>query len=130
LADKKQYIDGVNNLPYWKGEAKESARSHIYHEAKLSAARVDQWKFHFSTKEDYYADFVPRTMPLLFNLRLDPFEQYASKDSYSHLAQWVSRLMQPLGEMMKDPLRTLAEYPPVQGSKSFHMSNIVEPFLK
>ncbi len=37
--------------------------------------------------------------------------------------------MQPMGEMMAEHLKTLAQYP-VQGSKSFDMSNVVEDFVK
>jgi len=131
MAQKKQYIDGVNNLPYWKGETGQSARNHIfyYYESKLTAVRMGPWKFHFSTKEDYYANLVPRTVPLVFNLRMDPFESYDSKDSYGHLMQKVSWLIQPMGELMAQHLKTMAEYPPVQGGKSFDMSNIVEEFI-
>ena len=58
--EKKQYIDGVNNLSYWKGESDASARNHIFHyyESKLTAVRMGPWKFHFSTKEDYYANVI------------------------------------------------------------------------
>ena len=103
-SEKKQYIDGVNNVPYWKGETNESARNHIfyYYESKLTAVRMGPWKFHFSTKEDY-ANLVPRTVPLVFNIRMDPFESYDSKDSYGHLMQNVSWLIQPMGELMKAP---------------------------
>ena len=130
-AEKKQYIDGVNNLPYWKGETKESARNHIfyYYESKLTAMRMGPWKFHFSTKEDYYANVIPRTVPLVFNLRMDPFESYDNKDSYGHLLQKVSWLIQPIGELMGEHLKTLAEYPPVQGGKTFDMSNVVQEFI-
>jgi len=40
--EKKQYIDGVNNLPYWKGETDHSAQNHIfyYYESKLTAVRM------------------------------------------------------------------------------------------
>ncbi len=31
MEEKKQYIDGVNNLPYWKGEEEKSRRNHIFH---------------------------------------------------------------------------------------------------
>ena len=115
--EKKQYIDGVNNLPYWKGETDHSARNHIFYycESKLTAVRMGPYKFHFSTKEDYYANVVPRMVPLVFNLRLDAFESYDSKDSYSHLIQKVSWLIQPMGELMATHLKSLAEYPPVQG---------------
>lgn len=132
MAEKKQYIDGVNNLPYWKGESDHSARNSIfyYYESKLTAVRMDQWKFHFSTKEDYYANVVPRTVPLVFNIRMDPFESYDNRDSYGHLMQKVSWLIQPMGELMEQHLKTLAQYPPVQGGKSFDMSNVVEEFIR
>jgi len=129
--EKKQYIDGVNNVPYWKGESDASARNHIFHyyESKLTAVRMGPWKFHFSTKEDYYANVVPRTVPLVFNIRMDPFESYDNKDSYGHLLQKVSWLIQPMGELMQAHLKTLAEYPPVQGGASFDMSNVVQEFI-
>jgi len=130
-AEKHQYIDGLNNLSYWKGETAESARNYIfyYYESKLTAVRMGPWKFHFSTKEDYYANLVPRTVPLVFNIRMDPFESYDNKDSYGHLLQKVSWLIQPMGELMGQHLKTLAEYPPVQGGKSFDMSNVVQEFI-
>jgi len=132
MSEKGQYIDGVNNLPYWKGEASESARNSIfyYYESKLTAVRMGPWKFHFSTKEDYYANLVPRTAPLVFNIRMDPFESYDSKDSYGHLMQKVSWLIQPMGELMQEHLKTLAKYPSVQGGKSFDMSNVVQEFIE
>lgn len=131
MKQKKQYIDGVNNLGYWTGQAEQSARNHLfyYYESKLTAVRMGPWKFHFSTKEDYYANVIPRTVPLVFNLRMDPFESYDNKDSYGHLMQKVSWLIQPMGELMQNHLKTLAAYPPVQGGKSFDMSNVVEEFV-
>jgi arylsulfatase A-like enzyme len=131
LESKNQYIDGVNNLPYWKGEEDTSRRTHIFHyyESKLTAVRMGPWKFHFSTKEDYYADVLPRTVPLVFNIRMDPYESYDSSDAYGHLMQKVSWLIQPMGVLMQEHLQTLAEYPPVQGGASFDMSNVVEDFI-
>ena len=129
--EKEQYIDGINNLPYWKGETSQSMRDHLfyYYENKLTAIRMGPWKFHFSTKEDYYSDLVPRTVPLVFNLRMDPFESYDNKDSYGHLLQKVSWLFEPMGELITNHLKTLATYPPVQGGKSFDMSNVVKEFM-
>lgn len=43
--------------------------------------------------------------------------------------QTVSWLMQPVGELMTEHLKTLSEYPPVQGGKTFDMSNIVQEFV-
>jgi arylsulfatase len=132
LGEKKQYLDGVNNLAYWKGESDRSERTHIFHyyESKLTAVRMGPWKFHFSTKEDYYANVVPRTVPLVFNIRMDPFESFDSTDSYGHLMQKVSWLIQPMGVLMQQHLESLAEYPPVQGGTSFDMSNVVQEFIE
>jgi arylsulfatase A-like enzyme len=132
LAEKGQYIDGVNNVAYWKGEEDASRRNHIFHyyESKLTAVRMGPWKFHFSTKEDYYANVIPRTVPLVFNIRMDPFESYDSTDAYGHLMQKVSWLIQPMGVLMQQHLQTLAEYPPVQGGASFDMSNVVQEFIE
>ncbi|BHH82745.1 arylsulfatase [Desulforhopalus sp. 52FAK] len=131
MKEKHQYIDGINNLDYWMGNSDHSNRDHIFHyyESKLTAVRMGPWKFHFSTKEDYYANVIPRTVPLVYNIRMDPYEGYDNKDSYGHLLQKVSWLMQPMGELMGAHLKTLAEFPPVQGGKSFDMSNVVDEFI-
>ncbi|MCA0402958.1 MAG: arylsulfatase [Proteobacteria bacterium] len=131
MKEKKQYIDGINNIPYWKGQSDHSARDSIfyYYENRLMAVRMGSWKFHFATKEDYYANVIPRTVPLVFNIRMDPFESYFNKDNYGHLMQKVSWLMQPMKELMNQHLQTLVDYPPVQGSKSFDMSNVVRDFI-
>ncbi|QDT65980.1 arylsulfatase [Calycomorphotria hydatis] len=132
MQEKKQYIDGLNNLDYWMGKSDKSERKLIFHyyESKLTAVRMGPWKFHFSTKEDYYANLIPRTAPIVFNIRMDPYESYDNKDSYGHLMQKVSWLLAPIGEQMNLHLKTLAEYPPVQGGKSFDMSNVVDEFIK
>ncbi|WP_421314380.1 hypothetical protein [Aeromonas veronii] len=79
MKEKKQYIDGVNNLEYWEGKVNKLSRNSIlyYYEDKLTAVRLGQWKFHFSTKDDYYANVVPLTVPQIYNLRADPFESYS-----------------------------------------------------
>jgi len=45
-SEKKQYIDGVNNVPCWKGDTDESARNHIfyYYESKPTAVRMGSLK--------------------------------------------------------------------------------------
>lgn len=131
LEEKKQMLDEVDNLEYWKGDAEGSTRRYIFHytESKLTAARMGPWKFHFSTAEDYYDSLHPRGKPLVFNLRMDPFEGWDNSDSYGHLVQKVSWLLAPMAELMRKHIATLVQYPPVQGGSSFDMSNIVEEYL-
>jgi arylsulfatase len=50
-------------------------------------------------------------------------------DAYGHLLQKVSWQLAPMSELMSNHLKTLADYPPVQGSKSFEMSNAVQDFI-
>jgi arylsulfatase A-like enzyme len=128
--EKKQYIDGVDNLDYWTGKSSESRRNDFiyYYESRLTAVRTGPWKVHFSTREHYYDSVTARN--LIFNLRSDPFESYDSKDSYGHLAQRVSWVFLPVTEIVQAHLKTLAQYPPVQGGASFDMSNVVEDFLR
>lgn len=125
--EKHQYIDGVNNLDYWTGVTDKSNRNILfnYYETNLAGVRMGPWKFHFSTKEDYYANLVPRTMPLIFNLRMDPFESYDSTDSYGHLTQKVSWLFQPMSEQLGLHIQSLIDYPPVQSGKSFNVSDAI-----
>jgi Arylsulfatase A and related enzymes len=129
-AEKKQYIDGVDNLDYWTGKASESRRNDFlyYYESRLTAVRVGPWKIHFATRENYYDAVTARN--LIFNLRSDPFESYDSKDSNGHLTQRASWVFLPATELVKEHLKTLAEYPPVQGGTSFDMSNVVQEFLR
>ena len=128
---KNQYIDGVNNLDYWKGTAPESKRDDFiyYYESRIMAVRMGPWKMHFVTRENYYDDLKARAGVLMFNIRSDPFESYDSVDSYGHLAQRQSWLFEPASEIVGDHIKTLAEYPPVQMGSSIDMSNVVKDFL-
>ena len=57
-------------------------------------------------------------------------ESYENKDSYGYLMQKVSWLIQPMSRLLQAHLASLAKYPPVQGGKSFDMSNVVKEFLE
>ena len=105
-------------------------RLHLLLRVQVDGGALGPWKSHFATKEDYYAPVVARTAaPLVFNVRMDPFESYSSIDSYGHLLQKSSWQLAPLGEIMNAHLKTLVDYPPVQGGNSFDMSNIVQEVL-
>lgn len=42
----------------------------------------------------------------------------------------AAEFMAPMGELMAAHLKTLADDPPVQGGKSFDMSNVIEDSVK
>ncbi|MFZ5838389.1 MAG: arylsulfatase [Pseudomonadota bacterium] len=128
IKEKKQYIDGIDNLAYWKGESDKSARNSIfyYFESQLSAIRLGPWKFHFAIAEHYYDNLLPLAKPKVYNLRADPFESYDSVDSNGHLAQKVSWMLAPVSEMMAEHVQSLVDYPPTQGGTTFDMSKVIE----
>lgn len=130
--EKKQYIDGINNLPYWKGDTEKSARTSIlyYFEGQLSAIRLGPWKFHFAVAEHYYDNLVPLSKPKLYNLRADPFESYDSIDANGHLIQKMSWLLAPVSEIVKEHVKSLVEYPPTQGGSTFDMTETIEGAMK
>ena len=127
----KVHIDGYNNLDYWMGKTDVSARNQFfyYYESSLTAIRVGPWKMHFATKERYFDDMVPHTMPKLFNLRKDPFERY---DDITMFHQFMEKswVMQPAIGIIQEHLMTFKEFPPRQPAASLNLNKAIEQIMK
>ncbi|MFZ0613456.1 MAG: hypothetical protein WAM73_14555 [Desulfobacterales bacterium] len=127
----KVHIDGFNNLDYWTGKSDTSARNRFsyYYETSLTAIRVGPWKMHFATKERYFDDMVPHTMPMLFNLRKDPFEHYDDVTGFGQIMHksWV---MQPAISLLNEHLETFKEFPPRQPAASLDINKAIDKVLK
>ncbi|RXT23219.1 MULTISPECIES: sulfatase-like hydrolase/transferase [unclassified Bosea (in: a-proteobacteria)] len=137
LADRlkgqsKWYLDGLNNLDYWRAKTPESKREFyiFYNESNVAAVRFGPWKWHFITSENYYGTPKKLGKPLVFNIRMDPFESYDSVDAYGHLLQKVSWQFAPISEKLKEHLQTLIDFPPAQGGGSFDVSKIIDEAIK
>lgn len=132
IDEKKQYIDGIDNLAYWEGKSDKSARDSMlyYFEGTLSAVRVGPWKFHFATAENYYDNLLPLSKPQLYNLRADPFESYDSVDSMGHLLQKMSWILAPVQEIVQQHVQSLVDYPPTQGGSTFSMAETIDKAMK
>lgn len=126
----KVHIDGFNNLDYWTGKTETSARNYFfyYYETSLTAMRVGPWKMHFATKERYFDDMVFHTMPMLFNLRKDPFEHYDDITGFHQMME-KSWLMQPAIGLLKEHLKTFTDYPPRQAAASLNMNKAIEQIM-
>ncbi len=131
-AERKQYIDGVNNLDYWTGKSAESARTDFiyYYESELMAVRWRQWKAHFATKEDYYAPIVKQAFPVMFNLRADPYESFDSTADRSAMVQTKQWLEGPITQVLGLHVQSLMQYPPVQKAATFDFSKMMEQMQK
>jgi arylsulfatase A-like enzyme len=77
----KNHLDGYNFLPYFKGEVAEGPRHEFFYfsdNADLMALRYNAWKISFKTiKGNLFTGTVETTdVPLVTNLRQDPWERY------------------------------------------------------
>ena len=85
IGDKnyKVHLDGYNLLPHLTGKEDKSPRKEIFYfsdDGDLTALRYNDWKIIFmeqratGTMKIWSEPFVPLRMPLVFNLRRDPYE--------------------------------------------------------
>jgi arylsulfatase len=130
--DRKQIIDGVNNLDYWTGNSAQSKRESFiyYYESDITAVRWRQWKIHFATKENYYAPLVKQSFPVLFNLRSDPYESYDEVADRSRMFQSKQWLEGPLQAVLVQHAVSLAQYPPVQKGLTIDVNRMLEQIPK
>ncbi|WP_323813897.1 arylsulfatase [Cellvibrio sp. NN19] len=131
----KNYIDGYNMLPYLKGEVKESPRHEFWYvndDGQVVAARYDAWKVVFLENRGeafgvWREPFTELRVPLLFNLRRDPFEK-AQHNSNTYNDWFLERafVLVPIQTKAAQFLKTMQDFPPSQSPGSFNLSKIEE----
>ena len=126
--ERKQFIDGVNNLDYWLGKTEESARDNFiyYHESTVRAIRYKQWKLNFETSENYYDPYVKQKFPVIFNLHMDPFESFDGLTDRSDIVQAKQWLNEPVQEVLGEHIKSLTEFPPAQKAATFDFSELMK----
>jgi arylsulfatase len=127
----KNHLDGYNQLASITGKG-ESVRHEIYYfgESTLGAVRVDDFKYRFIEQpEGWVGGKSGVNMPILTNLRLDPFERtgWASDGAMKGSMQywdWFKYefwrfvfVQQQVGKLAKSAM----EYPPMQTGASFNL---------
>ncbi len=132
----KTHLDGYNFLPYLTGESEESPRNEIFYfsdDGDLTALRYEDWKLIFmeqrveATLQAWAEPFVPLRVPLIFNLRRDPYEraQLTSNTYYDWLIDRVY-LIVPAQAYVGNFLSTFQEFPPRQEAASFSIDQVME----
>ena len=126
--NRKQIIDGVNNIDYWTGKSKESMRDNFlyYHESILRAVRINQWKVHFETSENYYDQYQKQKFPAMYNLRQDPSETFDSIRDRSDIIQTKQWISEPLQALLGSHIKSLMDYPPVQKAATLDFSELIK----
>jgi arylsulfatase len=132
----KVHLDGYNFLPYLTGEEKEAPRKEVFYfsdDGDLTALRYKDWKLIFmeqraeTTFRAWMEPFVPLRIPLMVNLRRDPYERgmQTSNTYYDWMLDRVYLLV-PAQTFVGDFLATFKEYPPRQKAASFSLDQVME----
>jgi arylsulfatase len=131
----RNYIDGHNQLDYLTGKTKESPRHEFWYvndDAQIVAARYDDWKVVFLENRGeafgvWREPFTELRVPLLFNLRRDPFEK-AQHNSNTYNDWFLDRvfILVPIQGLAAQFLMTMKDYPPSQTPGAFNLSKIIE----
>jgi arylsulfatase len=134
--DYRVHLDGYNVLPLLTGETDKSPRNEIFYftdDGDLSALRYDDWKLIFleqriyTTLETWANPFTPLRIPLMFNLRRDPYErsQLTSNTYYDWLID-RAYLLVPAQAYLGQFLSTFQEFPPRQKAASFSLDQVMD----
>ncbi|RLA20579.1 MAG: arylsulfatase [Gammaproteobacteria bacterium] len=132
----KVHLDGYNFLPYLTGKDKHGPRKEIFYfsdDGDLTALRYQDWKLIFmeqrveATFQAWMEPFVPLRVPLIFNLRRDPYER-SQKTSNTYYDWLLDRayLLVPAQTYVGGFLATFKEYPPRQKAASFSLDKVLD----
>ena len=132
----KVHLDGYNILPHLLGEEEFSGRHEVFYfsdDGDLTAMRYDDWKIIFmeqrmaGTLGVWANPFTPLRVPLIFNLRRDPYEQatITSNTYYDWELDHVFLLV-PAQEIVGEFLMTFKDYPPRMKAASFSLDKVME----
>jgi arylsulfatase len=127
------YIDGYNQLDNLSGKEKESPRKefvYVNDEGGIVAVRSGDWKAVYMENRGeafgvWREPFVELRVPLIFNLRRDPYER-AQHNSNTYDDWFLSRpfLVGATNEVAMKFLLTLKDYPPSQTSGSWSLEAV------
>jgi len=119
----KNHIDGYDLTDYLSGKTQESPRKEFIYlndAAEVVAIRVNDWKAVYLENraeqlQVWREPFVHLRLPLLFNLRRDPFEKSQHNSNTYH--DWMidrAFVLVPLQAVASRFLLTLKDFPPSQ----------------
>jgi arylsulfatase len=131
----RAHLDGYNMLDYLSGKAKDSPRNEFFYvndDGQVVAIRYQDWKVVFLENRGvafgvWREPFTELRVPLLFNLRRDPFER-AQHNSNTYNDWFLERafVIVPLQGLAAKFLVSMKDYPPSQSPGSFNLTKIEE----
>ncbi len=136
----KVHLDGYNIMAHLKDpENIPSTRNEIFYfsdDGDLTALRYKDWKAIFmeqrveGTLQAWAEPFIPLRVPLIFNLRRDPYER-AQKTSNTYYDWLIDRafVLVPAQGIVGEFLSTFKAYPPRQKPASFSLDRVMEKIM-
>ncbi|WP_164361385.1 arylsulfatase [Sulfuriroseicoccus oceanibius] len=134
--DYKVHLDGYDLTEHLKEpQAKASPRKEVFYfsdDGDLTALRYLDWKVIFMEQKTtgtfrvWMEPFVPLRVPLIFNLRRDPYER-AEETSNTYYDWMIDRafLLVPAQAFVGGFLETFKEFPPRQEAASFSLDKVM-----
>ncbi len=132
----KVHLDGYNLIPHLTGKERKSPRKGFIYftdDGDVAALRYDNWKMMFmeqrapGTLRIWAEPFVTLRVPLIFNLRTDPYEH--SEITSNTYYDWMfhkAYLLVPAQAIIGEFLSTLKAFPPRQKAASFSLDQVIE----
>lgn len=126
----KVHLDGYNQLPLLTGSGPGARQEMFYFtdDGDLAALRYGNWKIHFMIQENtglrvWERNFTPLRLPMLFNLRSDPFERADESFDYGRWRVERAFAFVPAQQYVGRFLATFRDFPPRQAPGSFSLGD-------
>jgi arylsulfatase A-like enzyme len=130
----KVHLDGYNQTDHLAGKADDPRKEFFYwtDDGNLAAVRYDRWKLLFMEQRAvgfkvWSEPLVPLRVPLIEDLRGDPFERAESEaEGYGNYILNHAFLAVPAQAFVGQHLQTYVEYPPRQKPGSFSLDQVLQ----
>lgn len=129
----RNYIDGHDMVDYFSGKEKESPRKefiYVNDDGQIVAMRYEPWKAVFLENRGkafgvWQEPFTELRVPLIFNLRRDPFERAQhNSNTYNDWLIGHAFVLVPMQSLAGKFLTTMKDYPPTQTPGSFNLEKV------
>jgi arylsulfatase len=128
------HIDGFNMVPLLAGQVPKSPRESFFYisdDCGVMAIRHGDWKLVLEEqREDHFKvwsePLVSLRLPLMFNLRRDPFEraQHNSNDYYEFVFDHIFLVYGMMG-LVQQQIADYVKYPPRQKPTSYNLDQVM-----
>jgi arylsulfatase A-like enzyme len=131
----KNHLDGYDQMALLEGKGP-SARHELFYFGgpELGAVRVDNFKYQFYTQPDGWpGPKVTTDMPLIYNIRQDPFEGTPILNFAQGAPAWFNEFFGReawrfvlVQDVVAELGQTAIDFPPMQAPASFNLTNVKE----